>query len=260
MSASAIPATPDDLLPWRDRYRLEMRCQIVHDSIHRRPGWTNEYWLRLNEADTQAPTVVGYGSVAVGGPWSGIPTAYEFFVAPEYRSRVFDLFQALLDASGAGVIEVQSNDPLASVMLHAFADDVTTQSILFHDTLTTTHPSGGATLRQVTADEAPDVSDDNRRWYHVLVVGGETAATGGILFHYNRPYGDIFMEVAEPFRRRGLGTYLVQELKRVCCEGGFVPAARCNPQNVASRRTLQKAGFVPCGHILHGSVPQRRGA
>jgi hypothetical protein len=68
MSASAIPATPDDLLPWRDRYRLEMRYQIVHDSIHRRPGWTNEYWLRLNEADTQTPTVVGYGSVAVGGP------------------------------------------------------------------------------------------------------------------------------------------------------------------------------------------------
>jgi hypothetical protein len=27
---------------------------------------------------------------------------------------------------------------------------------------------------------------------------------GGILDHYNRPYGDIYMEVAEPFRRRGL--------------------------------------------------------
>ncbi len=67
------------------------------------------------------------------------------------------------------------------------------------------------------------------------------------------------MEVAEPFRRRGLGTYLVQELKRVCCDGEFVPAARCNPRNVASRRTLQKAGFVPCGHILHGSVRQLRG-
>ena len=80
------------------------------------------------------------------------------------------------------------------------------------------------------------------------------AATGGILFHYNRPYGDIFMEVAEPFRRGGLGSYLVQELKRVCYEQGNVPAARCNPTNIASRKTLQKAGFVPCGHILSGSV------
>jgi RimJ/RimL family protein N-acetyltransferase len=80
------------------------------------------------------------------------------------------------------------------------------------------------------------------------------AASGGILFHYNRPYGDIFMETNESFRRRGLGAFLVQELKRVCYEGGHVPAARCNPNNVASRRTLQRAGFVPCGHILKGPV------
>jgi len=85
-------------------------------------------------------------------------------------------------------------------------------------------------------------------------VEGKVAATGGILFHYNRPYGDIYMDVAESFRRRGLGSFLVQELKRVCYEGGNIPAARCNPGNIASRRTLQKAGFVPCGNILNGSV------
>jgi GNAT superfamily N-acetyltransferase len=62
------------------------------------------------------------------------------------------------------------------------------------------------------------------------------------------------MDVAEPFRRRGLGSFLVQELKRVCYEGGSVPAARCSPRNIASYLTLQKAGFVPCGNILNGSV------
>jgi GNAT superfamily N-acetyltransferase len=62
------------------------------------------------------------------------------------------------------------------------------------------------------------------------------------------------MEVAEPFRRRGLGSYLVQELKRVCYEAGKRPAARCNPTNEASRSTLQKAGFLPCGRLLTGKV------
>ena len=62
------------------------------------------------------------------------------------------------------------------------------------------------------------------------------------------------METKGPFRRRGFGTFLVQELKRVCREHGHIPAARCNPGNVASRRTLQRAGFVPCGHILSGDV------
>src|SRR5262249_62021949 len=88
----------------------------------------------------------------------------------------------------------------------------------------------------------------------LLEIEGNIAATGGILYHYNRPYGDIYMAVAESFRRRGLGAYLVQELKRICYEQGSVPAARCNPANVASRKTLQKAGFVPCGCMLHGVV------
>jgi GNAT superfamily N-acetyltransferase len=88
----------------------------------------------------------------------------------------------------------------------------------------------------------------------LLEFDGVVAGAGGVLFHYNRPYGDIYMKVAEAYRNRGFGAYLVQEMKRVCYERGNVPAARCNPRNIASRRTLQKAGFVPCGHILVGAL------
>ena len=88
----------------------------------------------------------------------------------------------------------------------------------------------------------------------MLVDNGTIAGTGGILFHYNRPYGDIYMAIAEPFRRRGLGAFLVQELKAICYQQGIIPAARCRATNVASRSTLQKAGFVPCGSLILGSV------
>lgn len=250
MALSAKPASVEDVLPWRDMYLLEMGCQIIHDSIHRRPGWTHEYFLFAGGV------AVGYGSIAIAGPWKGKPTVYEWYVVPQYRSRMFDLFSALLAASGAAAIETQSNDKLLTVMLHAFAPSVTSESILFHDKLTTAHAPAGAIFRCATAADALDISPDQLKWHGVVEVEGEVAATGGILFHYNRPYGDIYMEVAEPFRRRGLGSYLVQELKRVCYEGGNVPAARCNPQNIASRKTLQKAGFVPCGHILTGAVSQ----
>ena len=87
-----------------------------------------------------------------------------------------------------------------------------------------------------------------------LQADGEIVATGGILYHYNPPYGDVFMEVAEGHRRRGLGPYLVQELKRICREGGHVPAARCQHDNHASRRTLERAGMLPCGRILRGRL------
>ena len=62
------------------------------------------------------------------------------------------------------------------------------------------------------------------------------------------------MEVAEPARRQGFGSYLVQEVKRVCYEAGKRPAARCDPANVGSRRTLEKAGLLVCGRLLVGEV------
>ena len=87
-----------------------------------------------------------------------------------------------------------------------------------------------------------------------VVGSGPVVATGGFLCHYNPPYGDIFMEVTEPARRQGIGSYLVQEVKRVCYEAGKKPAARCGPSNIASRRTLQKAGLLPCGRLLAGKI------
>jgi GNAT superfamily N-acetyltransferase len=249
MEISAKAATLEDIVRWRDIYRLEMACQITHDSIHTRPGWTREYLLSLDG------TAVGYGSVAVAGPWIVKPTVYEFFVVPHHpRLHLFELFEALLGESGAVAIEVQSNDVLSTVMLHTFAQDVTSESVLFHDKLATSLHPAGVTFRQPTAAEAPDEPAPFLKWCGVVELDGKVAGKGGILFHYNRPYGDIYMEVEEPWRRRGLGSFLVQELKRVCYEGGHVPAARCNPANIASRRSLQKAGFVPCGHILTGSV------
>jgi GNAT superfamily N-acetyltransferase len=94
--------------------------------------------------------------------------------------------------------------------------------------------------------------DESADW--VATVNGAIAGAGGILYHYSRPYGDIYMKTAEPFRRRGIGAYLVQELKAVCRKGGSVPAARCNIANIPSRATLQKAGFVPCGNLVAGDL------
>ena len=238
VNLSAKLVTVPEISLWRDLYREEMNCQIVHDSLSVRPGWTQPWLLEAEGVP------VGYGSILIGGPWAGTRTVFEFYMLPKGRARVFDLFAALLEASAATAINVQSNDTLLTVMLHAWAHNIVSEKIVFEDELTTAHAADGATLR-------PRGKPDND-W--VLEVDREVAGKGGILYHYNRPYGDICMEVAEPFRRRGLGCFLVQELKRICYEQGSVPCARCNPDNEASRMTLQKAGFIPCAHILTGSL------
>jgi GNAT superfamily N-acetyltransferase len=247
-TATLVSALTIQLL--RDLHRKEMNCQIVHDSIHRRAGWTMTYALHLGDV------LAGFGSTAIAGPWKGRPTIFEFYVLPAHRGRAFELFEALLDASGARLMEIQSNDVLLAVMLHTYARDVWSEKIVFRDQLTTDLAPNGAALQRVTREDEVRQAIEQRQggteW--LLTLDGEPIATGGILFHYNRPYGDIYMEVAERFRGRGFGAYLVQELKRVAYELDSIPCARCSPLNIPSRRTLQKAGFVPYAHILNGSI------
>jgi hypothetical protein len=209
MNLTATPTSVEQIKPWRDLYRQEMNCQIIHDSIHSRPGWSLEYFLNASGAPA------GYGSVAVAGPWKETPTLYEFYVLPQHRLRLFDFFSVLLTATGCTRIETQSNDPLLTPMLHAFAPSTTSGSILFHDKITTHLAPPGALFRPATAADDPQIPAHQLPSHGVVEIEGTVAAKGGILFHYNRPYGDIYMEVTEPFRRRGLGAYLVQELKRV---------------------------------------------
>ena len=247
---AATPATAVEVLPLREQYRQEMNCQVVHDSIHRRAGWTTTYLLTVDGV------AAGFGSKVIGGPWTDKPTLFELFVQPAHRSRAFDLFEALLAASQAPFMLVQSNDHLQSVMLHTYARDIHNEAIVFQDRLTTALPSMGAVMHCLMPEgqiqQCIDARQGGPEWR--LELNGETVGTGGILFHYNRPYGDIYMEVAEPYRRRGFGSYLVQELKRAAYALGATPAARCNPTNVVSRKTLQKAGLAPYASILTGTL------
>ena len=227
-----------------------MNCQIVHDSIHAREGWTRSYLLELNGS------AVGFGSVAIAGPWKEKPAVIEFYLLPEHRARAFECFELLVASGGARYFEAQTNDTLATAMALTYARDIESEKIVFQDKVTTTHAIDGARLVSLTADPEIRACQERRQgggeWE--LELEGSVAAKGGFLFHYNRPYADIYMEVKEEFRRRGLGSFLVQELKRECYKFGAVPCARCSPANVASRRTLQRAGFVPAAHILVGTL------
>jgi GNAT superfamily N-acetyltransferase len=250
MDISTALASSQEILPLRTRYRAEANGQIVHDSIHPRPGWSKSYLLQVEGHPA------GFGSIAVGGPWKGKPTIFEFYVLPEWRGRAFDLFEAFVAASGAGFFEVQTSDTLLTVMLHTFGRDLASESVVFRDELTTslTHP--GATLKRVTSQDESACSfaerAGNSEW--IVELDTRTAGTGGLMFHYNHPYCDVYMEIVKEYRRGGLGAFFVQELKRIAYEMGGIPAARCNPGNVPSRKTLQKAGFVPFAHLVTGRI------
>src|SRR5262245_53597092 len=248
MTIDVALVPPAEVLALRDLYRKEMNCQIVLDSWHAR-CWVDSYLFRL------AGRGVGYGLVGgVRGDPKDVVT--EFYVLPVHRGAALPLFRRFAAVSRAKSIEVQTNDILLTLMLFDCATGIESNTVLFHDALTTSLAIPGVTFRKVTEADHEHIIcqklDTDAEW--MLEDNGSVAATGGILFHYNVPYGDIFMGVAEPVRRRGYGSYLVQELKRTCYEMGRVPAARCNAANAASRATLQKAGLLPCARVLTGVI------
>ena len=236
----------DEAAPLRELYRHEMNCQIVHDSFLRR-GFTDPYLLRVEGC------VAGYGLVANR---YDPDTLDEFYTFPEYRASALPIFRRLLEVSQATRIRAQTNDRLQLLMLYDCATNITTEAILFEDGFTSRLECPTALFRKTAEADIDRLKegglDTDAEWF--IESEGIPVAAGGVLTHYNPPYGDIYMGVRESHRRRGIGSFLVQELKRVAYERGNKPAARCNPNNVASRRTMEKAGLLPCGRILAGDV------
>jgi GNAT superfamily N-acetyltransferase len=232
----------NDVVPLRELHRQEMNCQIVHDSFPRR-GFSDPYLIRVDGR------IAGYGLVANR---HDPDTVDEFYSLPGSRHVALPMFRQLLEVSQASKIRAQTNDRMMLLMLYDCATDIFSDTILFEDAFTT-HLTTTGNLRKITETDKEVFEHKHEPvgdW--MIESGGVAVATGGALFHYNPPYGDLFMEVHESHRRQGFGSYLVQELKRICYEMGKRPAARCNTSNAASRLTLQKAGMLPCARVLVG--------
>jgi RimJ/RimL family protein N-acetyltransferase len=235
-----------EITPLRELRRQAMNCQIMLDSFPRR-GFSDCYLIRVEGR------IAGYGLMAKQH-WP--ETVHEFHPLPAYRAAALPMFRQLLEVSQASKILAQTNDRLQLLMLYDCAANITSDTILFEDGFTThlTCPTG--VFQRVTEADRGRLEeqklDPGSDW--LIESEGVPVATGGVTFHYNPPYCDLYMGVSELCRQRGFGSYMVQELKRFAYEIGKIPAARCNVSNVASRKTLQKAGMLPCCRLLVGEV------
>jgi GNAT superfamily N-acetyltransferase len=246
VSLSAVIARLGDIEPLRALFLQEMNCQIRYNARHER-GWTDSYLLKIDGV------TVGYGSI-MGQERHARDTVFELFVIKPFRQHADELLRALVAASRATTIECQSNDTQLTRLAFAFAKDLAADVALFDDHVVTTHVIDGALVRRRRRTDRLFEHTGEPEGDYVVDIAGDIVATGGFLLHYNPPFADIYMEVREDVRRRGVGTFLVQELKRECYLAGRVPAARCSIENAGSRGALTRAGMRLCGVMLKGSL------
>lgn len=219
--------------------------QFIHNKCHLY-GWADVYVFM--DGDVK----FGYGSVWGRENRKDRDTIFEFYLLPEYQPHASSVFNEFASVCQAPYMECQTNDQLLAAMMFEHAEDIHAQSVLFEDDADKDLRVKDAVFK--TLPHTTDHPDD--RGGYVIDVQGEVASTGGFMLNYNFPYADIYMEVKETFRKRGIGSLMVQELKREIYKAHRVPAARCNIKNLASRATLLKAGFRLCGYLLEGKIKQ----
>lgn len=225
---------------FRAQFLRENNIQFIFDKCHRY-GWADTYLFTIND------NAIGYGSVWGKNKREDRDAIFEFYLTKEARHLSENVFALFCEASKASYIECQSNDQFLYPIFEKFASNTFTEAVLFADDHETRLIVDGVTI------ELKEQTNPDDRQY-VISLGGDVAGTGGFMLNYNFPYADVYYEIHESHRRKGLGSYFIQELKKEIYKMGRVPAARCNVANSSSKATLLKAGMIVCGLRVNGDI------
>jgi GNAT superfamily N-acetyltransferase len=247
MTFEAAKSNLTSILPLRNLFLQENNFQIRYNACHER-GWTDSYIVKYDDEK------IGYGSIKGKENFEDRDAVFEFYIIPPFRDLSSIAFWELLRSSQPNYIECQSNDILLSSLLYEFGQNISSEVILFEEGFTSNIKVDNIVFRNRSEDDAVFDHKAEPVGDYVLQRNKEIVATGGFLLHYNMPFADLYMEVKEDCRRQGLGSYLIQELKKQCYLSGRVPAARTGMDNIASRATLLKAGLKIAGYMLLGQV------
>lgn len=242
MQIQVIQTGLDEIRALRALFLHESNFQFTYDKCHLY-GWADTYQFL---ADGQQ---IGYGAIWGQSNRLDRDAIFEYYLLPPYRKLASNVFSIFHTVTNAIYVECQSNDLLLTSMLYEFTQHAIAEAILFEDHYTTSlHVPGVSFRKPLTGPDGYDAGG------YVLEQNDEIVAEGGLMLNYNMPYADIYMNVKEGFRQQGLGSLIVQELKKEAYLMGRVPAARCNINNPASKATLLKAGFRCCGFRLRGAL------
>ena len=244
MTVNATKTNLQEILPLRNLFLQENNFQIRYNAQHER-GWSDSYLI------TQHGEKIGYGSVSNLDEKNSV---FEFYIIPSFRNLAPPAFLKLVQTSNASFVVCQSNDLLLLSLLFQFGQNINADTVLLEEDFTSSICMDNVIFRK---RNDKDIIFEHRAepvGAYVLEVNNEVVATGGFLLHYNMPFADLYMEVKEDCRRKGLGSFLIQEIKKQCYLAGRVPAARTGLDNIASKATLIKAGFKVAGFMLLGHV------
>ena len=195
-----------EILPLRSLFLQENNFQIRYNACHER-GWTDSYIIRYNEQK------IGYASVKGKDNVRDRNAVFEFYIIPSFRNLSSFFFSSFLHSSEAIFVECQSNDLLLTSLLYQHAQNINSEIILFEENTASHLQADNVIFRKRKENDIVFEHTSEPVGEHVLELNKEVIATGGFLLHYNFPFADLYMEVKESHHKKGVGSYLIQQLK-----------------------------------------------
>ncbi len=190
-----------------------------------------------------------------------------FHLLKTHQVRSQEIFHWVISTYGIQHAIVSTIEPLYFSLCLDAQISIKPHSYLFHDNTERELPSGlnNSVLRKAEKRELDTIirfyranTEGSKEWIEafiqkrlnreelfvlydrqVLVATGECIAN-----HTQTPYTDLGMIVATSYRGRGLGSYILIQLKKHCYESGWKPICSCTAHNHASKKAIEKAGFI----------------
>jgi GNAT superfamily N-acetyltransferase len=190
-----------------------------------------------------------------------------FHVLGEYQARAQEIFRWVISSRGIQCAMASTIEPLYFSLCLDVQSSMAIQSYLFRDHRRVALPAdcSGGTFRKAEESELDDMvrfyranTEGPGEWIEaflqrrlgrgelfVLHDGQTVVATGECIASEKQvPYADLGMVVAQSYRGRGVGSAMLVRLKAYCYEMGWKPICSCAADNGASKRAIEKAGFV----------------
>lgn len=192
----------------------------------------------------------------------------EIYVTAGAATRLIELFDAVMATAGADRVVCKSFDTQLLCAATSRPAAVRTRGLLYRQVADPSfRPRDGISFRTGTACDVSALLEVDDGFFRDREEIETYAAAGGLTLLLRadgaligcgtsipviagRNDIDIGMLVAPAFRRRGHGAHIVSFLKHRAIEAGQRPICGCGVANVASQRTLERAGFVSEHRLL----------
>lgn len=190
-----------------------------------------------------------------------------FHVVEPYRAQAQEIFRWVVSMYGIQQAMTSTIEPLYCSLCQALQRSSTLQNYLFrdHQRIEGSSDPGTSSFRKADKTELADLvrfyranTEGSGGWIEgflderlkreelfVLSDGQSVVATGECIPSQSQPpYADLGMVVAQAYRGRGLGSFMLIQMKHHAYAAGWKPICSCAASNRASKKAIERAGFI----------------